>query len=133
VQPLAPQPAADAPRIGGNTEMKGPVIRYGADFAVIAEDLRFDATPDGMRHGTVEVILVAYDREGKPLNFVTFKSDLNLRPDVYASVQKIGLQIHQEIDVPKEHFYLRTGIYDLKSGTAGTLGFPLDASAPAGK
>lgn len=46
----------------------------------------------------------------------------------------INLQIHKEINVPKEYVYLRTGVYDLKSGTAGTLGVPLnDTIAPTHK
>ncbi|HTF42718.1 MAG TPA: hypothetical protein VK641_02400 [Terriglobales bacterium] len=40
--------------------------------------------------------------------------------------------MHKEIDLPKEADYLRTGIYDLDSDAAGTLGFPLrPASASA--
>jgi len=42
--------------------------------------------------------------------------------------------VHLEIDVPPGDIYLRTGIYDLNSGNAGTLGFPLSASAlPVGE
>ena len=49
-------------------------------------------------------------------------------------MQQVGLQIHKEIDVPKEYVYLRTGIYDFKSSTAGTLGIPLnDRIAPTDK
>jgi hypothetical protein len=47
-------------------------------------------------------------------------------------VKQVELQIHKEIDVPRQFVYLRTGIYDLKSSTAGTLGGPLaDADAAA--
>ena len=53
------------------------------------------------------------------------KGDLNLNAKLYASVQQVGLQIHKEIDVPQQYVYLRTGIYDLRSSTAGTLGVPL--------
>jgi hypothetical protein len=36
--------------------------------------------------------------------------------------------------VPNQYVYLRTGIYDLRSNTAGTLGVPLnDAVASAAK
>ncbi|HME35305.1 MAG TPA: hypothetical protein VKF84_08710 [Candidatus Sulfotelmatobacter sp.] len=51
--------------------------------------------------------------------------------NAFAGLQKIGLQIHKEIDVPREYVFLRTGIYDVKSNTAGTLGVPLtDAATP---
>ncbi len=134
VLPSNPQPSPDAPRIGSNPDLKGPFTRYGVDFAIAPQDLKLDPTPDGGRHGNIEIVLLAYDREGKPLNFVVTKGDVNLDAKLYASVQQVGLQIHKEIDVPKEYVYLRTGIYDLKSSTAGTLGVPLvDAVAPVAK
>jgi len=125
VQPVNPQPAADAPHIGSNTDLKGPVTRYGVDFAIAVGDLRLAPASDGSRHGNVEVALVAYDREGKPLNLVVTKGDVSLQPAEYAAVQKGGLQIHKDIDVPQGYSYLRMGIYDFNSGNAGTLGAPL--------
>jgi hypothetical protein len=125
VLPADPQPAPDAPRIGSNTDLKGPFTRYGVDFAIAPQDLKLEPTPDGGRHGSIEIVLLAYDREGKPLNFVVTRGDVNLDPKLWASVHQVGLQIHKEIDVPKEYVYLRTGIYDLGSNTAGTLGIPL--------
>jgi VWFA-related protein len=133
VVPSNPQPAPDAPRIGSNPDLKGPFTRYGVDFAIAPQDLRLDPTPDGGRHGNIEIVLLAYDREGKPLNFVVTKGDVNFDAKLYENVQKVGLQIHKEIDVPQEYVYLRTGIYDLKSNTAGTLGVPLVDGVRAAK
>lgn len=133
VKPSDPQPPPDAARIGSNPDLKGPFTRYDVDFAISAKDLKLEPTPDGARHGNIEVVLLAYDREGKPLNFVVTKGDVLLQPKVYESVQKLGLQIHKEIDVPKEYVYLRTGVYDLRSSTAGTLGVPLTDDAKAAK
>jgi len=126
VIPANPQPAPDAPRIGSNPDLKGPLTRYGVDFAISPHDLKLETTPDGGRHGNIEIVLLAYDREGKPLNFVVTRGDLKLDAKLYASVQQVGLQIHKEIDVPQQYVYLRTGIYDLRSSTAGTLGVPLN-------
>lgn len=67
VQQSNPQPPADAPRAGSN-ELKGPFSRYGVDFAVAPEDLKLNRTPDRVLHGAIEVMLVVYDSEGKPLN-----------------------------------------------------------------
>jgi hypothetical protein len=136
VLPANPQPAPDAPRAGSNMDLKGPVTRYGVDFAVTAQDLKLDPAPDGRRRGNIEVMLVAYDREGKPLNLVVTRSDINLPSKVYASVIKLGLQMHKDSDVPKidaskDGVYLRTGIYDMQSDAAGTLGFPLHETANA--
>ena len=129
VFPSNPQPAPDAARAGGNPDLKGPVTRYGVDFAVSVQDLRLDPTPDGGRRGNIEVMLVAYDRDGKPLNSVVTRGELALQPKVYAELLRVGLQIHKEIDVPKQDVYLRTGIYDMGSNDAGTLGVPLRQTA----
>jgi hypothetical protein len=129
VKPLDPQPPSDAPRAGTNADFKGPFTRYAIDFAVAVEDLRLDLTSDGFRHGNIEVMLAAYDIEGKPMNLVVNRSEIRMPAKDYASVQRQGLQIHKEIDVPKSNTFLRTGIYDLKSANAGTLGIPLTASA----
>jgi len=125
VVPSDPQPPPDAPRIGSNTDLKGPFTRYSVDFAIAPQDLKLDPAPDGRRLGNIEIVLLAYDREGKPLNLVVTKGDVSLDAKLWANVQHVGLQIHKEIDVPKEYVYLRTGIYDFKSSTAGTLGIPL--------
>jgi len=130
VQPSNPQPPADAPRAGSNSEIKGPITRYGVDFAVAADDLRLEQAPDAVRHGAIEVMLVAYDPEGKPLNLVVGRSEIQIPAKDYPSVQRGGLQIHKEIDVPKgDNAFLRTGVYDLKSNNAGTLGVPLKVVA----
>jgi VWFA-related protein len=125
VLPTSPQPPPGGAPIGSNTELKGPITRYGVDFAISVADLKLDPTPDGGRRGNIELMLVAYDREGKPLNFVVTNGEIQLQPKVYAGLLQVGLQIHKEIDVPKGDAYLRTGIYDLGSNTAGTLGVPL--------
>ena len=125
VQPANPQPPPDARRAGTNSELKGPFIRYTIDFAITPGDLRLEQTPDAARHGAIEVMLVAYDREGKPLNLVVSRNEIRVQAKDYANVQKGGFPHHEEIDVPKGEVFLRTGIYDLKSNYAGTLGVPL--------
>ncbi len=98
-------------------------------------DLKLDPTPDGARHGNIEIVLLAYNREGKPLNFVVTKGDVNLRPKLYESrAEGRPADPQRNRRAPSEYVYLRTGIYDLKSNTAGTLGIPLtDASSPSAK
>lgn len=127
VKPTDPQPAPDAPHIGSNTDMKGPFTRYGVDFAISVSDLRLDAGSDGARHGSIEIALLAYSREGKPLNFVVTQGNVVLQAKDYDAVRKAGgLKIHKEIDVPQGYAFLRMGVYDYKSGEAGTLGAPLN-------
>lgn len=134
VQPTNPQPAAGAPRAGSNAELKGPITRYGVDFAVSVDDLRIEPGPDGSRHGNIEVVLVGYDREGEPLNLVVARSEIRIPAKDYASLQRGGLQIHKEIDLPQGEAFLRTGLYDFRAARAGTLGVPVGtAGVPTAK
>ena len=130
VQPSNPQPTADAPRAGRNTELKAPLTRYVVEYAISAGNLVLNQTRDGVRHGDIEAMLAAYDLDGKPLNFVVRKFEVELERKVYDEVKTLGLQLRQEIDVPQEDLYLRTGIYDHGSGRAGTLGIPLATGTP---
>ena len=133
VQPSNPQPLPDAARAGSNADMKGPFTRYSVDFAISVGDLKLEPEPDGARRGAIEVALIAYDIEGKPLNLVATRGEVRLNPQEYASAQKAGLQIHKEIDVPNGDTYLRTGVYDMKSSAAGTLGVRLTHAETAAK
>lgn len=85
-RPVRPQPGPDATRAGLNTEMKGPFTRYGVDVVVSLEDFAFDATPDGVRRGRIEAMLIAYDRNGKIANIVKLNSGLALEPTAYAEL-----------------------------------------------
>jgi len=125
VLPSSPQPAPDAPLEGNNTNLKRPLTRYGLDFAISAGDLKLDAAPDGTHQDRIELMIIAYDGDGQLLNWVIRKPRISLPPKVYDSVKQIGLQIREEIDVPAGGLYLRTGIYDVGSNKAGTLGIPL--------
>lgn len=132
VAPNNPQPGAETKPIGDNTELKAPLTRYLVEFAVAVDDLAFETTNDGMRKGTIEVMLVAYDREGKALNWLIRKQEMRLKAQNYAAAQAAGLQMRYEIDFPsdllsKDAVYLRSGVYDLRSHNAGTLEISLKA------
>ena len=122
VQLAQTKPKPDTPVAGSNTELKDPRIRCGVDFAVSPQDLKLESGADGVRRGNIEVMLVAYDREGKLLNSLRRRSEIVLDQKAYLEVMRVGLQIRGEIDVPDAAVLLRTGIYDLNSGKAGTLG-----------
>jgi VWFA-related protein len=122
MQLVKTKPASDGSRAGSNTELKGPPVRCSLDFAISAQDLRLENSADGVRHGSIEVMVVAYDPDGALLNSFRKKSEVVLDPKAYLEVMQVGLQMHREIDVPEGGVLLRTGIYDLNSGKAGTLG-----------
>jgi VWFA-related protein len=110
---------------GSNADPKKSAVRYGVDFAVSPQDVKLEISAGGVRSGNIQVALVAYDYDGKALNAVTKKIPIHLQPDVFATLQKVGFQLHEEIDLPRGDVFLQTGIYDLAASHAGTLGIPL--------
>jgi VWFA-related protein len=124
VAPLDTQPKADADIAGGNRSLKRPFTRYSVDVAFELADLRLEKREDGKYHGEIEVALVAYDTEGAPINWIVRKPPLDLPPEVYKQMTNTGVRVHLDIDIPPGDYLLRTGIYDLRSGNAGTLGIP---------
>lgn len=139
VSPSTPQPAPGVPLAGGNKELKGPRKRYEVEFAVLEKDLKLQLAHDGVRHGQIEELVIAYDREGKPLNMVVKRSQLVLKPKTYEEFLHNGVQLRDEIDVPANisdgSIYIHTGIYDAASSKAGTLAVLLSnpAMRPASK
>ena len=97
-----------------------------------ARHCALDATSDGVKHGHLEVILVAYDRDRKNYQPLQAHEPAGAGPPRTTRLQTKGLPVHHEIDVPPGDIYLRTGIYDLNSGNAGTIGIPVGTVNAAG-
>jgi VWFA-related protein len=125
VVPVQPQPAPGATHAGKNANLTGPITRYDLDFMVRWQDVKLEATPQGRRRGTIQVALLAYDRDGKAVNWAGATQGMNLDPNVHAAIQKSGIPVHTEIDLPNTDVYLETGVYDWGSGKTGTLEIPL--------
>jgi VWFA-related protein len=114
-------------RAGDNPRLKGKLTRYGVDFVIAASGLRLDPGANGSRHGSIESTLVAYDRQGRPLNWLVRQIDLSMDAAQYARVRENGINFHLDIDVPKDCVTLRSGVYDLASSLAGAFEVPVDA------
>lgn len=125
VAPATPQPAADATRAGDNQSLSPPLSRYTVSFSLSTDGLTLIPGPDGVRRATIEVALVAYSQQGKPLNWETRSIGLAVRPEQNAIAQSSGIPFHFDIDAPPGDVYLRTGIYEASTSRAGTLEIPL--------
>jgi VWFA-related protein len=131
IVPAANPPAADAARAGDNAELKAPFMRYTVGFSLATDGLRLTADSNGVRRGQIEIALVAYSQEGKPLNWEARAVGIAIRPDQNALAESSGIPLHMEIDAPPGDVYLRTGVYDLNANRAGTLEVPLSSIAVA--
>jgi VWFA-related protein len=131
VAPVAQQPAPNAKRAGMNPALTGPVTRYTLDFRIHWTDVDFDLRPNGTHYGKIQLGLLAYDRDGKAVNWEDGTQEMNVKPDTWIAIQKYGIPAHMEIDLPNEEIYLNTGVYDWGSNKAGTLEIPLSPSSAA--
>jgi hypothetical protein len=127
----SPQPAPDAPRVGGNTHLAGPLTRYKVDLAINPAGIALDPAPDGSHTGKVEVALIAYDQAGKAVNWTGQTLSLIFNPADYAQVQHSAVPVHLQIDLPAADLFLTTGVYDLTTRKAGTLEVPLQPQSAA--
>jgi VWFA-related protein len=127
-EPAATQPAPGAPLAGQNTELNAPLTRFDVDFVVREQDVVTRPDAQGVRTGKILVGLKAYDRDGNAVNWEGVTETLRIGPDQYPSIQKTGLPVHLEIDLPS-NVYVRlvTAVYDWGSGKAGNLEIPVNA------
>lgn len=121
--------ASGSKRAGDNDKLKGAVTRYRVTFTVLPDRLALETSADGTHHGNVEVSLLAYDRDGTPVNWIVRLLQLAVPRERYEQAEVNGVGFNLEIDVPQSGLYLRSGIYDWGSNRAGTLEIPIAAVA----
>ena len=114
-----------------NADSAKSLVRYGLDFAVLPQDVKLGTGADGVRSGELEIAVIAYNSDGKALNAVSRKVPIRILPDVFAKMQSVGFQLHEEMDLPNTEVFLQTGIYDLSSNHAGTLEVPVRVASAA--
>lgn len=129
----AVQPEAGTSRAGENAQLGGKLTRYRIGFQLQASGLSLLLDADGARRKPLEVALVVYSQDGRPLNWVSRNIDLVIRPEQWAGASAEGVSFHFEIDAPAGDVYLRAGVYDRSSSKVGTLEIPLSAVTIAQK
>ena len=126
IVPVTPQPAPDAKSAGNNAKLTGPTTRYSVDFMVRWTDLALETSANGTHRGKIQASLLAYDRDGNAVNWTGITQGMDLKPEIFVSIQRSGVPMHLEIDLPSSAAYLETGVYDWSSGKAGTLEVPVN-------
>jgi VWFA-related protein len=113
------------PKGAGVVSLKGPVKRYALDYGVPAHLLAFPAGEDGVRHARLEFTVVAYSLDGKRVNSVDQRADMDLKPALYAQVLQYGIPMHQEIDLPVGRLFVRVVVHDATSDRVGAIEVPV--------
>jgi len=115
-------------------DFKGPLTHYALDFAVSLYQINVEQLPNGDHRAQLEVRVIAYDDARKPLSMTGESGYVTLTPQGLEDVKKFGIHLHEELDVPANlHIHLRTGVFDLNSGRAGTLGLRLQTEMATAK
>jgi VWFA-related protein len=120
---ISPEPAGVESR---NLSLKGTKERYLVDYAVDAHKIAYTTTtPDGVRQARIEFAVAAYDGNGKLLNHADQGIEMKLNTALYEQVARLGLPMHQEIDLPPGHVFLRVVVHDMVGGRIGASEIPL--------
>jgi len=109
--------------------LKAPLHRVITDLTVDAHGLRYDSSPDGALHSKVEFTLVAYDADGRRVNYLDRGFQINLKASEIAQTMESGIRVRFPLDMPEGHYSLRIAVHDLSAGRAGSLEVPLAVAA----
>ena len=120
-------PAPGAPRAGQNAHLTGKLSRYNVEFQLKGGALPLLSEAGGARRTSLQVALVVYGQDFKPLNWEIRNISLPIPPEQSATDQRDGIRFHLQIDAPTGDTYLRTGVFDNSSNKVGTLEIPLSA------
>ncbi len=116
-----------APLAGQNAQLTGKLSRYNVEFQLEAGALPLLSDAGGAPRKSLQVALVVYGQDFKPLNWEIRNISLVIKPQQSVTDQRDGIRFHLEIDAPTGDIYLRTGVYDSSSSKVGTLEIPLSA------
>jgi hypothetical protein len=108
---------------------KTPPHRIVTDLKIDAHTLLFDPSADGGLRSKVEFTLVAYDANGKRVNYFDSGVQVSVKPGQAAQAMNSGIRIRLPLDLPAGQFFLRIAVHDLAAGRAGSLEAPVTVSA----
>jgi len=117
----------DAPAGDKAANLKGGAHRFIVDLSVDPKGLTFAEGADGARRTQLDCALVAYDREGKPVNSLGRSFDLHLSPEQYQQLLASGgiVPVRLAFDLPAGDSVLRIVLYEPASAKTGSLEIPL--------
>lgn len=95
------------------------------DYAINAHDITFTDTPDNSRHVMLDLMAVAWDKNGKLAAQDSGKIDTSIPAVTYKDVMRSYVPAHQELEVKPGTYTLRLGVVDRSSRKIGTLDVPL--------
>jgi VWFA-related protein len=105
------------------------VHRYRLDLSIDPHNLTFDQAPDGNRKIDLRCAVMAYDGNGKSVNYATDGIRLNVPAEQYARLMTAetatSVPLRLKLDLPIGMVTLRTVVYDAATLQTGSLEIPL--------
>lgn len=95
------------------------------DYAINAQDITFSDTAENSKRVMLDLMAVAWDKEGKAVAEDSGKIDASISATAYRDVMRSYIPAHQEIQVKPGTYTLRLGVVDRSSRKIGTLDVPL--------
>jgi hypothetical protein len=95
------------------------------DYAINAHDVTFTDTPQNTKHVALDLMAVAWDKNGKDAGESLDQIDTSVSVSAYQSVMQSYIPAHQELAVKPGSYTLRLGVVDRNTRKIGTLDVPL--------
>ncbi len=129
VAPSAQPPKPTDPPLVGELDpkLKGkPLVRYDLVYLFPSRQITFMEDPSGVRKGSIQFEVDAYDVYGKLISKSSQRRNVQLTTEQYQQfINSRPQQFLQQIDLPHGEIFLRVGILDGVSDKVGTLEIPL--------
>ena len=95
------------------------------DYAINPHDVTFLDTEENAKRVMLDLMAVAWDKDGTAKGQDSGKIDATVPLNVYEDVMRSYISAHQELDVKAGTYTLRLGVVDRTSRRIGTLDVPL--------
>lgn len=99
------------------------------DYAINPQDVIFADTPDKLKHVALDLMAVAWDKDGKSGGESSDKIDSSVSLSSYQNAMHSYIPGHQELEVRPGAYTLRLGVVDRNSRRIGTVDVPLTVTA----
>lgn len=95
------------------------------DYAISPRDVTFTDAPDNKKHLALDLMAVAWNKDGKNSGESSDKIDATVSLSTYENAMHSSIPAHEELEVKPGTYTLRLGVVDRASRRIGTLDVPL--------
>jgi VWFA-related protein len=99
------------------------------DYAINPQDVSFVDTPDKLKRVALDLMAVAWDKDGKSGAESSDKIDTSVSLSSYQNAIRSYIPAHQELEVRPGTYTLRLGVVDRNSRRIGTVDVPMTVTA----